>query len=250
MFSPIGFTKIRPSPLPRCINSSATLATTAHQVNTHFFISLVDACRGVEACLNSPNYCVTRFLNSFIFGSVSGSPLPDVIPHHFSSSPSDKKMSSVTTSTPVRGANELRVRRGMAPMRFRLNSVGSSVGSAATTPATSPLPYTPDMYYDDDEYEYYHQDLSAASTSSTFSYDDLPPFRPEDLTTSSISAVDATDASPSSSNNNDSTSSSTTADWRRVGRDLRGIADHFASTRHQTHQVNFKHFFLSDFQVD
>ena len=161
-------------------------------------------------------------------------------------------MSSVTTSTPVRGANELRVRRGMAPMRFRLNSVGSSVGSAATTPATSPLPYTPDMYYDDDEYEYYHQDLSAASTSSTFSYDDLPPFRPEDLTSSSISAVDATDASPS--NNNDSTlssnSSSTSADWRRVGRDLRGIADHFSSTRH--HQtVNFKFLtFKKIFQVD
>ena len=91
---------------------------------------------------------------------VSGSSFPEVIPCHFASSSSDKKMSSVATSTPVIGANELRVRRGMAQMRFRLNSVGSSVGSAATTPATSPLSYTPDMY-DDDEYEYYRQDSSA-----------------------------------------------------------------------------------------
>lgn len=150
------------------------------------------------------------------------SPLPDVIPQHCS----DKWATSC--STPARNGAELRVRRGMAPMRFRLDSVGSSVGdstaSSPITSPTSPTPYSPMSF--DLLPESYPPPDSALSTSSAFSYD----FRPEDvlsstLIASSASTSDATDASPSS------------ADWRRVGRDLRGIADHFASSRLQNPQV-------------
>lgn len=143
--------------------------------------------------------------------------LPDVIPNH-------KEKWNCTSST----GEDLRVRRGFAPMRFRLDSVGSSVpsatSSAVTTPtsassffsssaATSPMPF----------------DLlpSPTTSSSTVSFfADYPPLssdisehlqRTTDLDASL--PVDAPDADTS------------TADWRQVGRDLRGIADHFASTR-------------------
>ena len=156
--------------------------------------------------------------------------LPDVIPHHYSSTDKWNNCSSPSTTS----AEDLRMRRGLAPMRFRLDSVGSSVpsatSSAVSTPtsaasffsssaATSPMPF----------------DLlpSPTTSSSTVSFfADYPPLSSDMAELQRTSAdldtslpVDATDAADASA-----------ADWRQVGRDLRGIADHFASTRRS--QVN------------
>jgi hypothetical protein len=83
---------------------------------------------------------------------------------------------------------------------------------------------------------------SPSTTSSTVSffadYSPLSSDISDHRTTADLDTslpVDATDAADASA-----------ADWRQVGRDLRGIADHFASTRRA--QVNFNSLcpFISD----
>ena len=79
---------------------------------------------------------------------------------------------------------------------------------------------------------------SAASATSFFSDD-------EDLVDDSHLAstpLPATDFEPSDSLTTDATDAAVdpAADWRRIGRDLRGIADHFASTRSQVKIISFE----------
>lgn len=118
-------------------------------------------------------------------------------------------------------------------MRFRLDSHGSTVesttSSAASTPSSaasffsspSPMPF-----------DLLPSPASASSTTSFFA-DECPPVDLEQFQHDSgrlSPAADDTDAGVDPS-----------ADWRQVGRDLRGIADHFASTRRRqvtkTHQT-------------
>lgn len=131
-------------------------------------------------------------------------------------------------------SEDLRMRRGMAPMRFRLDSVGSSVPSATSSAVSTPTSAT-SFFSSSAATSPMAFDLlpSPSTTSSTVSFfADYPPLSSDisdhrttaDLDTSL--PVDATDAADASA-----------ADWRQVGRDLRGIADHFASTRRA--QVNF-----------
>ncbi|XP_046444153.1 putative protein TPRXL [Daphnia pulex] len=147
--------------------------------------------------------------------------LPDVIPKVNSS---DKRNYLASPSS-----EDLRMRRGMAPMRFRLDSVGSSVPSATSSAVSTPTSATSSFFSSSAATSPMAFDLlpSPSTTSSTVSFfADYSPLSSDisdhrtaaDLDTSL--PVDATDAADASA-----------ADWRQVGRDLRGIADHFASTR-------------------
>ena len=146
------------------------------------------------------------------------SPLPDENPHSVGA-----KWSSVG------GAQELRVRRGLGPMRFRLDSVGGS--SSASTPS-SPTPLTFDLVAT--------PTLSAASSVSFFAddgYSSSPPSAFYDAWSADTPAAEASPLPPAASigaahdTTDAAAASCPTANWRQVGRDLRGIADHFASTR-------------------
>ncbi|KAI9552079.1 hypothetical protein GHT06_022416 [Daphnia sinensis] len=147
--------------------------------------------------------------------------LPDVIPKHGTS---DKW----SCSTPPSAAEDLRMRRGMAPMRFRLDSVGSSVpsatSSAVSTPTSATSFFTSSAATSPMAFDLLPSPTTSSSTVSFFA--DYPPLSSdisEHVHRTDLDAslpVDATDAADASA-----------ADWRQVGRDLRGIADHFASTR-------------------
>lgn len=117
------------------------------------------------------------------------------------------------------------MRRGLAPMRFRLDSHGSSVESAASSAATTPSSAA--SFFSTPSPMPLDLLPTPASTSSTVSFfdDDFPPLPAdaEHLSGRLSPATDDTDAGASPTD--------ASADWRQVGRELRGIADHFASTR-------------------
>lgn len=155
--------------------------------------------------------------------------LPDVIPKLGAS---DKW----SCSTPPSSAEDLRMRRGMAPMRFRLDSVGSSVpsatSSAVSTPTSATSFFTSSTATSPLAFDLLPSPTTSSSTVSFFA--DYPPLSSdmsEHLHRTDLDAslpVDATDAADASA-----------ADWRQVGRDLRGIADHFASTRRSQVKIKF-----------
>ena len=152
----------------------------------------------------------------------------------------EKKCNStsyVRTPTTPSTSQQLRVRRGLGPMRCRLDSVGSVVSNSSTptSPMTfdllTPTPSSPGAFFCDDVYDvddaddgfYYPVYDVATPTSPT-----LPPTLPcQDDHQDDV--VDAQDAAA--------------VQWRHVGRELRGIAHQFATTRRPpttttTHQVN------------
>ena len=147
-------------------------------------------------------------------------------------------------SSPSPSGEDLRMRRGMPPIRCRLDSVGSSVPSATSSTVSTPTSAT-SFFSSSAATSPMAFDLlpSPTTTSSTVSFfADYPPLSSdisEHRTTTSIAdldtslPVDATDAADASA-----------ADWRQVGRDLRGIADHFASTRRS--QVNFNSYLFEN----
>ena len=132
----------------------------------------------------------------------------------------------------------------MPPIRCRLDSVGSSVPSATSSTVSTPTSATSFFSSSAATSPMAFDPLpSPTTTSSTVSFfADYPPLSSdisEHRTTTSIAdldtslPVDATDAADASA-----------ADWRQVGRDLRGIADHFASTRRS--QVNFNSYLFEN----
>ena len=158
------------------------------------------------------------------FGS-TGSPLPDLIPS------ADTKWQS-----PCR---DLRVRRGLDPIpRFRLNSVGSASGSStasspASTPCTpvSPSPINFDL-------------ITPSSSASTATYHPspsthfyYPPSPPASASTAAPLPSEWPAAESETPADDVADGSDCSAEWRRVGRELRSIADSFASARPPT-QVN------------
>lgn len=138
-----------------------------------------------------------------------------------------------------RRGDDLRIRRGLAPMRFRLDSVGSTCSVASST-VSSPTsvsfaesPTSPSyMAFDLLGGDYSSSTPSSASSTTSF-FSDVDDFVDNSHLVST--PLSATDLEPSDSLTTDSTDAAVdpAADWRRIGRDLRGIADHFASTRSQ-----------------
>ena len=115
-------------------------------------------------------------------------------------------------------ASDLRMRRGLEPMpRFRLDSVGSSTSSVSSTPAT-PLSAAPSS------------SASTVAFFSDFEYATMTPATPWTPSTPSTPSTafhyDAAGAGSDVADGDDCA-----GEWRRVGRDLRSIADAFAATR-------------------
>jgi len=152
--------------------------------------------------------------------------LPDVIPN------AEKKCSVVPC-----GGQQLRARRGLAPMRCRLDSVGSQASTASSSASNSPSPMnfdlltpTPTFFCDDDDLSFYQFDVDDVSGCPPSPLQTSPlqtsPLQTSPLQTSPLQTplpsmdVDEADAVDASS-----------LHWRHVGRDLRGIADQFAYNR-------------------
>ena len=157
------------------------------------------------------------------------SPLPDVIPHN------EKKCSSYQRAPATSTApQQLRARRGLGPMRCRLDSVGSVVSNSSTPTSPSPMtfdlltptPSSPVAFFCDDDYYYPYGVTTPVTPLPASPPATLPAVVDDDENDDDHEdVVDAQDAAA--------------LQWRHVGRDLRGIAHQFATTRRSSNtQVN------------
>ena len=168
--------------------------------------------------------------------------MPDVIPN------AEKKCSVVPC-----GGQQLRARRGLAPMRCRLDSVGSQASTASSSASNSPSPMnfdlltpTPTFFCDDDDLSFYQFDV-----------DDVSGCPPSPLQTSPLQTSPLQTPLPSMDVDEPDAVDASSLHWRHVGRDLRGIADQFAYNRRsntvqvntlKSYRINFKfHFIFHEF---
>ena len=174
-----------------------------------------------------------------------------MIPHN------EKKCASsyqrAMTAAPATAAQHLRARRGLGPMRCRLDSVGSVVSNASTPTSPSPMgfdlvtptPSSPVSFFcsddDDDDDFYFYPSYDASAPVSPLSSplpSGLPSGLPAAVVDDRATFAAATPTTSSTGHDDVDAQDAASLQWRHVGRDLRGIANQFATSRRsRSHQV-------------